>query len=344
MVYAQASDTNSSPVKSDLLDVKIDEISYAKRKDDLSLSYPSVAARNGQEGWVQVSYIIEPDGTVSNPIIEDSSGLKAFESAALEAIQKATFTPAMQNGQAIQQCDSTIQFEFKLNNQKPGATKKFARHYRKVRKHLESGDLLKAKELLDKLDAMPVWNMYENARLALLKSFYYKSMNDEVNLLKYLYHATNSDGKYIKRDTYHWALSNIYGLEISNGDFHKALKTIKRIQSLDPKYQQQFANIITHSNNLKEHIASEYPIVKAGDLATKDFWSHTLVRNSFAISNVQGRLDKVDIRCKGMRNQMKVILDSIIKVPSSWGTCQVYLYGEDNTTFNFVEVSPTSKL
>ena len=40
--------------------------------------YPRLDAHSGKEGWVQLSFVVKPDGSTSNMIIEDSSN-KIFE-------------------------------------------------------------------------------------------------------------------------------------------------------------------------------------------------------------------------------------------------------------------------
>lgn len=47
--------------------------------------YPINQARNGQEGWVQLSFVIDEQGNVIDPFVVDSSGIKGFEKAALNA-------------------------------------------------------------------------------------------------------------------------------------------------------------------------------------------------------------------------------------------------------------------
>ena len=50
--------------------------------------YPPTSARKSQEGWVKVSFVINKDGEVEDPVVQDSSGLKAFEKATLRAVKR----------------------------------------------------------------------------------------------------------------------------------------------------------------------------------------------------------------------------------------------------------------
>jgi TonB family protein len=55
--------------------------------------YPSRALEKGQEGLVIVSYVVQPDGTVADPIVVESSGILDFERAALKTVLNWTFEP-----------------------------------------------------------------------------------------------------------------------------------------------------------------------------------------------------------------------------------------------------------
>ncbi|HEX5122664.1 MAG TPA: energy transducer TonB [Rhodanobacteraceae bacterium] len=75
--------------------------------------YPLTAARNRQEGWVEVEFTVGADGTVTNPHVTASQPSRVFDREAIAAVQRAKFEPKMQNGVAVA---STLRrrIEFKL--------------------------------------------------------------------------------------------------------------------------------------------------------------------------------------------------------------------------------------
>lgn len=75
--------------------------------------YPLTAARNRQEGWVEVEFTVGPDGSIANPHVTASQPSRVFDREALAAVQRAKFEPKMQNGVAVA---STVRrrIEFKL--------------------------------------------------------------------------------------------------------------------------------------------------------------------------------------------------------------------------------------
>ncbi|MFI4968939.1 MAG: energy transducer TonB [Lysobacterales bacterium] len=76
-------------------------------------SYPPAAARNRQDGWVEVEFVVAADGSVQNAKVVGSNPSRTFDGAALSAIKQAKFEPRLDKGQAVA---STLRrrIEFKL--------------------------------------------------------------------------------------------------------------------------------------------------------------------------------------------------------------------------------------
>jgi periplasmic protein TonB len=76
--------------------------------------YPATALRNSQEGWVDVQYTINVDGSVSNIAVVSAEPRHVFDSAAIDALRRAKFSPALRDGQAIAS-QQQKRIEFKLS-------------------------------------------------------------------------------------------------------------------------------------------------------------------------------------------------------------------------------------
>ena len=77
--------------------------------------YPIAAARNRQEGWVEVEFTVAPDGSVQNAHVTGSQPSRIFDREAIAAVQRAKFQPRIENGTAVA---ATLRrrIEFKLGN------------------------------------------------------------------------------------------------------------------------------------------------------------------------------------------------------------------------------------
>ena len=79
------------------------------------LIYPDRAANMNREGYVDFDFIIEPDGTVGNPVViaEVPDGV-GFAAAAKKAFPNWRFTPMKKDGQPVA-APARIRVTFKLN-------------------------------------------------------------------------------------------------------------------------------------------------------------------------------------------------------------------------------------
>jgi protein TonB len=75
--------------------------------------YPTAAMRARQQGWVVVSFTVDPDGGTSDVKVIEAQPRRVFDRAAMDAVERYKFTPAMKDGVAV---SSTKQqrIEFKL--------------------------------------------------------------------------------------------------------------------------------------------------------------------------------------------------------------------------------------
>jgi protein TonB len=63
-------------------------------------AYPPAAARNRQDGTVEVEFTVAADGSVQNAKVLNSSA-RVFDDSALSAIKNAKFGPRLENGQPV---------------------------------------------------------------------------------------------------------------------------------------------------------------------------------------------------------------------------------------------------
>jgi periplasmic protein TonB len=77
--------------------------------------YPANALRNSQEGWVDVQYTVNVDGSVSNISVVSAEPRHVFDSAAIDALRRAKFSPATRDGTAVA-AQQQKRIEFKLSN------------------------------------------------------------------------------------------------------------------------------------------------------------------------------------------------------------------------------------
>ena len=78
--------------------------------------YPTTAARDGVEGWVQLSFSISPTGEVIDPVVINAEPKRTFDREAIRAIKRWKYRPKVIEGVAQLQTGQTVQLDFKLDN------------------------------------------------------------------------------------------------------------------------------------------------------------------------------------------------------------------------------------
>ncbi|PZQ18587.1 MAG: energy transducer TonB [Rhodanobacter denitrificans] len=66
-----------------------------------SPDYPARAYRDRQEGWVEVEFTVTPDGSPSGIRVVRSNPPRVFDREAIQAIERSTFRPRLENGVAV---------------------------------------------------------------------------------------------------------------------------------------------------------------------------------------------------------------------------------------------------
>lgn len=78
-------------------------------------SFPDKALRRGIEGYVTVSFTIDPQGRPTDIQITDANPRRMFDREAIKALRRWKYQPKIVNGQAVSQVGQSIKLEFKLN-------------------------------------------------------------------------------------------------------------------------------------------------------------------------------------------------------------------------------------
>ncbi|HPA17040.1 MAG TPA: TonB family protein [Verrucomicrobiae bacterium] len=61
-------------------------------------TYPEISRHKGEEGTVELAFVVLPSGKTANIVLARSSGFPLLDDAAIQAVRRARFKPAIQNG------------------------------------------------------------------------------------------------------------------------------------------------------------------------------------------------------------------------------------------------------
>jgi periplasmic protein TonB len=77
-------------------------------------NYPSRALQRGIEGFVELSFTVDRFGSVIDPLVINAVPEGIFDRAALQAIRRWKYSPAMNNGQAVETYDVRHRIIFQM--------------------------------------------------------------------------------------------------------------------------------------------------------------------------------------------------------------------------------------
>ena len=329
--YADSSESEGSKL--------LFEVRNAEPIERVHPTFPTKAALRKQEGWVRFTYVITEEGKVIDPVVTDSSGERLFEKEALRAIKKWKFTPATQDGKPIQQCEQSVQFDFKLDGVANGVRPRFASLYKKANQAMVDNDLESANELVTAMENRKVWNLYENAWFWMLKSRLSGLEENAEEELSNLYRANSgtSSKRFLGERNYTFNLERIFILELQSQKFIAAYDTFTTLQEQD-NASESIARLQTYFDRLDSLLNSDEPLIQDARINERGIKKHKLFKNSFAVADIEGELDMLDIRCDNKRTKYTVASDTFWSIPESWGRCSVLFEGDEDTSFRIIEV------
>lgn len=91
----------------------VGETREARVLQQVAPTYPPTAARNRQEGWVEVEFTVSAGGEVTGARVINSEPARVFDREAIRAVERSKFSPRLRDGTPI---DSVLRrrIEFKL--------------------------------------------------------------------------------------------------------------------------------------------------------------------------------------------------------------------------------------
>jgi TonB family protein len=307
--------------------------------------YPEEALQLGREGWVIVSYVVAEDGSVIEPMIEDSTSDQAFENAAIDAVGRWRFEPATLNGEPVEQSMTRVRIVFAMQGVEPGVSRDFRRNLEEIQAGLGAGDLAKVEEILTEIEFERRRNLTEDAWYWWSKFVYLDAsgstdVDAKIDSLK---KAVGYEIDYLPPDTFITAAQRLYAIQAQAFDLGAAMSTYARLRDSSAakrsaSYASALAALEPSYQRIVDAIAEPNTLAFNGRIGEHDYWVHTLLRRSFSLAGIQGRVSVVDVRCdRGTRRYDTLAEGNVWNVPASWGECGIYIGGDVGTTFTFNE-------
>ncbi len=305
---------------------------------------PRHRPRRLQEAWVQISYVVTPDGRAIDPIVINSSGGIQFEDEVRKVSESWRFEPTVTGAELPLNVTNT---RFTIQGRGKGTTRRFARFAQHIMRGLHNGDVAAARKEADAALKLGGWNLYESTILWLMVGRVEGAEGDDVGKLEmYQRGLAVSDERSLQRNARIDLLEDIFELESKFGQFSAAMRTLavlreirgsaEAVARLAPR-AEEIATILESSPTLLANATVANPCDCDAGVA---LWDYAPTRRTFSFANLNGNVERFEARCEQQRINGAVETDRQWTLGADWGFCQVFVFGDDGATFDFVEHLP----
>ena len=315
---------------------------YAKPVERPAPRYPVHELRRNQQGWVVLNYVVTDDGRVIEPVVEQSSGSRAFEDAAVYTVKSWRYEPARMNGKPVQQCKTKVRIAFAIQGAQDKVSRKFYVRYRNMEEMLEAGDIETASAELDTALQGEGMTLAEMSWLWALEARIAGMRGDKEGQLAALRRATAGASEWVTEDLLAGLLMTKTALELETGDFSAAMQSYDELRSTGSDDTAQLEPFIEQVNAL---VASDDPFfaeARIGDNPNcetcESQWQYRPLRRSIEITDVDGELGDLELRCEWQRFVDQAREGVTWNIPESWGDCSLVVRGETGSTFKLFEL------
>jgi TonB family protein len=293
------------------------------------------ALLEGTEGWVELGFMVDPQGKPFEVTVIRSTGNKSFDETATKEIEQSTFEPASLGGKPI---ESGFELKYLFMNRgmrsNSGASDAFVREYTALMSAINSDDRAAADAAVGKLK---IGNLYEDAYFGLATYNYAKKWGNESQQLEGLGRAIAEEGvaHYLPKDSFQSALLARMKLEMNAHEYAEVMTTWKLLEKLgvDKSTESRILPVIDQLQKLRSD-DSAYEVT--GRMPEGRWFLHLFKRHFQAVVS-EGFISQVKLRCDKRYVYFSFDPKLEYEVASAYGNCSVELEGAPGTKFKLLQ-------
>jgi len=289
-----------------------------------------------REGWVKLRYSVQADGTTADVRAVDAlpSGLDPL--SAVAAVQDWTFQPASAEGVPIDWHNNIAVIVFGWEPPVLGGSLDFADAYEDVAQLISAARYAEAKQRNERMQREHATTLDEIELAQMQLAAIEHALGDPHAALAAIRRATQREASRLADEELKLALEHRFGLELELGLVQEALQTyarraaLERVRSGDPIARQAAA--------LRRALeAPEASLAARGRIDANGQWTHPLTLSTFAVGDVDGHNDSLDVECHRNKSALPFDADAEFTIPPAWGYCVLRVHGQPGTTFTLYE-------
>jgi TonB family protein len=288
-----------------------------------------------EEGWVQLSFMVDTAGKPYEIAVIHTTGNKTLNKEATGIVARSTFEPATLNGKPI---ESVMEFKVHFENlalaQHPGAGSAFISAYRALTGAVAANDRPAADAALGKLK---ITNLYEDAYFGLATYSYASKWGNEAQQLEGLSRAIAEENlaHYLPTVQFKSALLACLKLQLKAQLYAEAITTWKRLEKLGAD-ESTAAQVRLVFDRL-EKLRSDDSAYEVSGSMPEGQWHLHLFKRHFKARISEGSIAEVRLRCQNAYVSFAFDPQLQYQVPDKYGECSIQLDGKPGTQFMLVQ-------
>jgi TonB family protein len=346
IVTSQSAIVFANTAPENIIDLQQDAVIYKPSKviKSFEMSYPSSARRNNVEGYVEVSYDVNEQGSPVNLRYNRISGLEIFETLIEKNFDDWEFEPAKVYGVAIIQKNLQRTFTFtltKLTNKfpEPLMRRNFANIYLNMRKLLKEAKYEELGEMLTIMDKSNVIRFSENRQLSLVKFTYLeRTKGSDQDKIIALENALKDNPRAEKTQKLNSKVkASLFKLYVENNQYRQAL--IQHSDLSRSEFSQDLLlNLAATVEQVMVTLRSGEPIATTVKIDGTELFTHYLSRRVFKI-DTDSPVSFTELRCGKFNVQMQYAKNTLYQMPFDWNDCQLVLQAPQGSLVSVSEAA-----
>lgn len=295
--------------------------------------YPLEQKRDGLEGWVVVSLVVNKQGNVIQPIITLSSGTKAFEQSTLSAVTSWKFSSTPKdmvwNHVLIEFRQDADGYDgiFDEDIEEGEVNYRFLSRFKKAMGAITDGDIVQAQEKWLELSQREKRNWTENSYLWVLEAYLYDKQGLYPLVLKATDRVLINGLDTIPPKLVTEVLKKRFVAAIQSSQYNTAMNTFSLIAQLaDDSVKKAFSSYYQQAKSLIEG-----PDVLESVGVIKPIWYQGLTHPNIVVTALEGAVSQLYVRCSDFHQSLHASKRTEIVVPDAAKDCQLILTGQENT-------------
>lgn len=315
---------------------KLEITSKAEALSKIEVAFPAELRIFGQEGWVELGFIIDKEGNAKEPIIEGSVGGPVFEKTALAALERLKYKPALYKGVPVEESVTGLFIPFMLEQTFEGVDTGFATQFNRILDLFKASELSEADAELVKLSKSQDLTLSEVSMLEVARGYSAVQNKKPYEQLQHLRNASVNSGAYLPVEMLSRVLQTRIALSSKMSLFDEAQKSFNLLERADPS-NDKLTPLAMMIAPIKNALALGQIVQVHGTISERGYWTYQPVRRNFSFATADAGIKEFEPRCEIKNQRFAVTTENEWRIPKSWGACNVVIYGEPGSNFSLYE-------